>query len=258
LAASQRFGMRVQQHPMRSGRGDHLGAEAVADAAAHPLHSLGGLGREWCTRPSGECVVEPKPHRAPERLRIEPLISVPPAARPAEAQREEELLERGESYPAGLVVRALMVVAIPTAGLELEAVDVRTRRDLGHQRRGVLADLVLGDAQRPRVAVAICVAYCDVGKRLAQTGVVREHDPGVHAEPGRAQIGRGRAEGVGAGHPRCRGRLRYASEPWPSARPGRVDRTHVAHVVPVPDAARQILLVQPGQRVAVQGDAEPG
>jgi hypothetical protein len=145
-AASQRFGMRVQQHPMRLGRGDHL--------------------------------------------------------------------ERCQSYPAGLVVRALMVIAVPTARLELEAVEVRTRRNLGHQRRGVLADLVLGDAQRPRVVVAVCVAYCDVGKRFAQTGVVREHDPRVDAEPGRAQIGRGRAEGVGAGHPPCGGGVQPPPPPY--------------------------------------------
>ncbi len=91
--------------------------------------------------------------------------------------------------------------AVPAAGLQFGPRGARAYGGLRGQVHEVGVDGVLGDAGGPRVAVAVGVDHRGLGVLGAQPGVVREHHPGVHLEPGTGQrLGRLGVR-VLAGHP---------------------------------------------------------
>ncbi|EPJ37806.1 hypothetical protein STAFG_5128 [Streptomyces afghaniensis 772] len=202
--------VRVQQHLEALGRGLAHGPDRrLLERAGGfvPVRARGvreRLAEELLdARPAAVGGRHPLPHRLQRGAygggQLVAVQAVPAVALPAgraEAQRHQVLPGVAEADAAGLVVGVQMLEAVPAEGLQFGAARPgpygRLRRQVGQVRaRGGLRD-----ARRPGVAVAVGVD--DRGARVlgAQTGVVREDDPGVHLQAGVRERGGGLAEGV--------------------------------------------------------------
>ncbi len=150
-----------------------------------------------CRGPGGRAPLIGGVQRGPglpgRRAGIDAGVPQRPGARRAEAgvQQPAGYSRRGA---ARLVMRAAVVEAVPAARLQLDLVHAVQRGDLGGQRDRVGGHLRGGDAQRPRVDVPVSVPDCAVRVGRGEAPVVRDHDPGVHPEPGRVQGVRGPLE----------------------------------------------------------------
>jgi hypothetical protein len=192
-----RVGVRVHER-RRAGRGLVHGREdpvkePPGDRGPHRGKGLVQLRRQAGRRLAGapalprEPLVQDCPDTARQPAGIDARLPEGSAAGRAEAHVKQPAGRPAWRAATGLVVRAEVVEAVPAAGFEFDPVDAAERGDLGRQGRRVPGHLRRGDAQRPRVCVAVGVAHRVFRVRGGEPVVVRDHHPRADLQPRCAQ-----------------------------------------------------------------------